>query len=908
MSDRVLRTEAIKRFLTAHSRADLAASYHSGMEVQVNVAQENGQRIEGEFKGRKWQAWSDGVCTWKPFRIPYNANTTPEYTDVAMTYDLEKYAEGIGMTGWNFVDKKSIWVAYDFDAITGHSEKHAKKLNEFELKEIRDSLSNVPWVTVRYSTSGNGLHLYVYLANPVSTNNHNEHAALARAILGQLATITGKDLQSKVDTCGANIWCWHRKMEGTKGLTVIKQGVPLDDVPANWREHIDVITGKRRRVLPTFVAESDKDDFESIFDELTNQRTKTPLDEQHLALIEYLKVNTKYNTWFDSDNSMLVTHTLGLLQAHKELNLKGIFETNSEGTDITHNCFCYPMRGGAWVVRRYTQGTAEAQTWEQDKNGYTRCYLNREPDLKTVASKFDGVEHPTGGFQFNDGESAQNAARSMGVDLNLNPMLFNRRTKMKKHKDGRIIVEIEANEMDNPKEMKDWLKDGKKWVQIFAQKTTPVSEETEIGNYDDSVRHVIDSEGNDNGWYIKSDKQWRAEPISHVSLFLGALGLDTKEVKTVLGSCVTRCWKIVSRPFESEYPGDREWNKNSPQFVYPPSEDLDNLSYPTWQAILSHCGAGLDNYLKDNPWAAENGIVTGADYLKCWIASVFQKPEEPLPYLFFYGDQNCGKSLFHEAISLLVTAGVTRADQALTADTFNGELEDALVCVIEETDLGSSKNKKIENRIKDWVTSRTILVRKLYENPRTVINKSHWIQCSNHRENVPVFPGDTRIVFMYVQPLEPSQLIAKRILIDRLKKEAPDFLAAILNLEIPECNDRLNIPVISTPDKLDAESANMTPLQEFIHEKCFNVPGEMTLLSEFYDAFQLWAPPQELSFWTKIRVGKNLDSNKYPKGRRNTDGQQCIGNISLKPKDGSLPPKKKLVLSADGMLRQEGTK
>jgi len=904
MVESVMRTEAIKRFLVSKTRVDLAAGYNKEMEVQVNVAQENGERIEGEFKGRKWRAWTDGTTQWKPFRIPYNANTVPEYTDVPMTYDLEKYVEGIGMTGWNFVQKKSIWVAYDFDAITGHSKDHDRKLTELELKEIRDSLTDVPWVTVRYSTSGNGLHLYVHLANPVTTANHNEHAALARAILGQLATLTGKDLQSQVDTCGANIWCWHRKMEPTKGLTVIKQGTPYHDIPKNWREHIDVVTKKRRKILPSFVAESDSADLEKLFEELTNQRAKIPLDSSHQNLLEYLKENTQYNTWYDSDNSMLVTHTLGLKKAHTELGLKGIFETNSEGSDITHNCFCYPLRGGAWVVRRYTLGTAEAATWGQDKNGYTRCYFNAEPDLKTVAMSHDGVERPAGGFQFESAEQAQNAVKNLGVDLNLNPMLFNRQAVVKEHKDGRLIVELELGDKDNPQEMKGWLKEGKKWKQIFHQKSKAPTDEAEIGNYDDVIRHIVDCESNDNGWVIKSEGIWRSEPINHVNLFLGALGLDAKEIKSILGSCVTRCWKIVSRPFEPEYPGERNWNKKAPQFVYPPSENLDNLHYPTWTSVLSHCGSGLDEYMSQSPWAVENGIATGADYLKCWVASVFQKPHEPLPYLFFYGEQNSGKSLFHEALSLLVTRGVERADQALVADVFNGEIENAVICVVEETDLGGSKNKKVVNRIKDWVTSRTILIRNLYESPRTVTNVTHWIQCSNNRGAVPVFPGDTRIVFLYVKPLE--EIVAKRVMIEKLKKEAPDFLAALVNLEIPECNDRLNIPIISTPDKIDAESMNMTPLEEFIKAHCFFAPGEMILVSEFYDKFSEWAPPEELGYWTKVRVGKNLDKHKFPKGRRQ-DAQFCIGNISFSPPQ-SGEPRRKLVLGVNDMLVQERSK
>ena len=62
---------------------------------------------------------------------------------------------------------------------------------------------------------------------------------------------------------------------------------------------------------------------------------------------------------------MLVTHTYWLKEAHKALGFKGTFETSAragaKSTDI--NCFAFPLRNGAWVVRRYGNGTAEAPTW-----------------------------------------------------------------------------------------------------------------------------------------------------------------------------------------------------------------------------------------------------------------------------------------------------------------------------------------------------------------------------------------------------------------------------------------------------------------------------------------------------------------------------------------------------------------
>jgi hypothetical protein len=37
-----------------------------------------------------------------------------------MMFDLEAYAQGVGMTGWNWYDQQSLWVAFDFDSIATH--------------------------------------------------------------------------------------------------------------------------------------------------------------------------------------------------------------------------------------------------------------------------------------------------------------------------------------------------------------------------------------------------------------------------------------------------------------------------------------------------------------------------------------------------------------------------------------------------------------------------------------------------------------------------------------------------------------------------------------------------------------------------------------------------------------------
>jgi len=887
------KTQSIKLLLDKLTHPDLANLYNHDMECQVNVAQDGGERIEGDYKGRKWHGWSDGHSTWKSFRIPYKAMSDPIYDDLKIKFDLAHHAEGIGMTGWDWKNRCSKWVAYDFDAIVGHSEKHKAKLTNVELDRVREEASAIEWVTIRKSTSGKGLHLYVEL-DDVPTQNHNEHAALGRAILGQMSALTGYDFMNKVDICGGNMWVWHRKMQGTDGLKLIKQGIVFKDVPANWKDHVKVVSGASRKSMPQDVTNP------STFEELAGQYPKLTLDEDHKKLINYLK-DTGAVWWWDQDNHALVTHSKHLQSAHEDLGLRGYFKTSSSGSS-QQNLFAFPLRKGAWVVRRFSPGVGEHVSWSQDGAGWTRCYLNRDPDLATASRTFGGLEDPTGGFIFRESEVAVSVARLLGITVEVAPALHSRNTKLKQHKDGRLVVEVDHDPQDRADDMLGWLPKNKKWVRIYnTQLTSPV--EPEVGNYDDLTRHIVTETYEDYGWMVKSDDLWRSEPLTHIKIALSSLGLNAKEVTGILGSSIFKCWTLVNKPFESEYPGDREWNRNAAQFNYVPTQDTENLSYPTWSKILNHCGKGLDDAVSQNSWAKANGVITGADYLKCWIASMFQEPAEPLPYLFFYGPQNSGKSIFHEALSLLLLRGYKRADAALISQQgFNGELSGAVLCVIEETDL--RKNATAYNRIKDWVTSRDLMIHPKGKTPYHVQNIGHYVQVANDHNYCPIFSGDTRITMSYVDLIDPLDMIPKKALIPLLEKEAPDFLASVLGLELPVSNDRLNVPVVVTEDKNIAEQFNQTPLEAFLQEKCKSAPGYRIKFSDLHDMLLEWVDPDEIPNLSKIKVGRALPP-QFPKGRDTKTGQFFVGNLFWR--SSSVETNRSKYVIKDGCLIEQDT-
>ncbi len=841
------------------------------MEVQVLVAQDKGEI----YKEGKSNSYTDGIQTWFPFRLPKHANTIPIDNDFEIKYDLAKHSLGIGMTGWDYKNKVSKFVCFDFDSISGHSDKHSNKLSESELLEVQESVKAIKWVQLRYSTSGSGLHLYVFVDN-IITQNHTEHSALARSILAMMSGTVNYDFQSKVDALGGVLWQWHRKMLGTRGLKLIKEYTELCPVSLNWKDHLPVIQGKKSKAIPGFIEEKEQD----AFTELCGQKARVKLDEDHKKHIKWLQDNGHTCT-YNQDLHIFIVHTHALKQMYNELKLKGLFDTIATGSqpgDI--NAWKSPLNKGGWVVRRYTQGIIETPNWDQDASGYTKCYLNKIPEFKIIARSFDAIEHPTGGFVFISARKAQEAANILNINLNLPEFAMEKKCKLKMNKEGRLITELEYDSNGDAVKggLPGYLQEGKNWKKIFDNPSN--ESEIDSASFDDIVRHMVSGANVSVGWSIKSyNNAWESNPLKHTEKVLTSLGYQGTDVSQILGTSILKSWKLVNKPFQPEYPGNREWNKNSAQLRFVPSSDRDSLNYPTWNIILDHLGKGLNESLLKNEWAKINNIIKGSEYLKLWLASILQKPEEHLPYLFLYGPEDCGKSTLQEAINLLISNGVQRADQALISQgSFNAEIEFAVVCAVEETDL--RKNKTAAAKIKDFVTSRKITIHRKNQTPYDSINIGHWLQTSNDPKHCPIFPGDSRITMIKVESINKDKMISKRDLFKQLEKEAPDILAELLHLEIPICEERLNIPVVITEEKIKAQKESMNSLELFLTDVCYYSPGSLIKFSDFHDKFLEYLDPQEVYMWSKVRVGRELPE-KYPHGRSTYhNSQHFIGNIA----------------------------
>lgn len=894
--------EAIQGYLKNRANevpgGDLIRRWTPDMETQVFVhAGEHGEPVES-----KRSTYSDGINEWWHIRVPSKADSDPIFTNYELPWLIRERVEAIGCTGWDWKNRRSRWFGFDFDAITGHAEGIG--VSDDELQRIKERACDIPYVEVRHSTSGRGLHLYVMVdGDGIETENHTVHQALARAVLTEMSTLANFNFGHAVDACGGNMWIDHRNIQSDSiGLKLVKPAERMfraDEVSADWRNHQEVVTRNRPKVRVEGVPDDEQDEF----DRLTSSRRHVALDDKHKAIMDAVAARGATSIWV-ADHHLWQTHTYALAQVmehdKEELGLVGYFATNSGGTDLaTPNCYCFPEPDGVWRVIRFGHQCSEVESWQISENGWTNTLFNTPLDFETTMRIGKGVELPDeGGFQFQTTNLALMALESWGrvQVFECTEALGHRSCDVKLDKVGNVTLQVERVKTDPESGYAGWAKKGKRvFIRVLRKsQTSEVSSELEKLNIDDRIRRCRNSCGSSQGYYYSAGgSDWYSVCQGEIKDLMEHLGVAKPELNTTRGQIINNVWDLVTMPFRPEYPGDRLWNRDAPQYKHKPSppHEGDASPHPYWDMILDHVGQSLDKPLRGSEWARNGGIHRGRDYLTHWIACLLREPQEPLPYLFLYGPQNSGKSILHEGIQTLLTKGVVFADRVLGGrDHFNGELEGALVCVVEETDL-SRRKAEAYNRIKEFVTSRTLSIRKMHTDASSTPNYTHWIQCANEQGYCPVLPGDTRINVMYVPPIQDE--IPKSTLLQRLDEEGPAFMRTLLDLRLIRAEGRLRLPVVENDHKKEVMEDNRHPLECFLENQCYEVPGKSVPFTDFFSKF-LESLPSDLREVYKESEIRKLMARQKPLGLRPGEGYRLfIGNLTFdKHAKPSIPLKK----------------
>jgi len=867
---------------------DMLERFSINMEVQVNVSGSGAEAVEG-----RRNTWTkDGVQFWN-IRIPADAMTDfPHFEDKVLPWSLSMNAEAVGMTGWDWCHRVSRWVAFDFDAITGHAP--GVGVDEVQLSQVREAAMRIPWVQTRKSTRGKGYHMYVYFDDAgIPTENHTIHQGLGRCILSKMSQESGFNFASAIDACGGNMWIWHRDATAqNEGLAVIQdstQELTLSDLPINWRDHIDVVTRKRTKIkvrgIPT------KED--EAFDVMASARDMVSLDEVHHEIIEALSEECNCTTVWIPEYNLLQTHTAGFAQLRETHPDKyaGFFETNSDGNNLAEpNAFAFPMADGGWKVYRFSKGHHEHETWDQDGRGYTTTFFNCRPNLKAAALSMQAAKSKDGSFYFTCVRHAMQAMTALGVKAtqmdDIKQWAEGDRKVILKHelKSNELSVRVEKHESD-AKPSHHWILNKTFWERMFEVECDPREmKNVDYPEYDGMYRVLMSTAGDQAGWaaWDASQKEWDMHPSNNIKLMLQSDFVAKGDAEHIMGTILKKRWRLVNMPFQPEFPGNRQWNHKAPQLNYAPAilGDKEEPVHPHWDMILDHIGKDLGEVLVDDIWANKYNVKTGRQYLQLWIAAMLREPFEPLPYLFLHGPENSGKSIFHEAARQLFTGGYCKADNPLkTTGEHNGELANAVLAVVEETNLNGKNGERALNRMKDWITSDYIAIRQMRTDTYMLRNSLHFVHCANDRSYCPIMHGDTRVTMLYVSEIDYDDEIPKSLLKKSLEAEAPHFMRTLMDWDIPPASGRLRIPVMATREKEAVEALTMDPIARFFTETAFECPGAKVLFGEVYDRFRVTLSADDEEYWSQKQFSLRLP-RPFVTGKSGGKGGTYVGNIS----------------------------
>jgi hypothetical protein len=853
------RHHSVDVVLKKFAPSDLARRYHSGMEVFVQVEQGKGEQVFKATNTPVPNTYNDGEFQYYSFRIQSEDDVTAN-----ISYPLELYFSSIGISGWDIVNKVARGCGFDFDSILNHDE--ARGLTVEQLSDLLAALRKLPYVEIRRSTSGSGYHVWVWFPEHdlPQVKDRTQMKALARAVLQRMALDTGHNFTADVDHLGDILWiCSGRATPENGGLSLVQSAQQhLHDWPRNFLDQVDVVTRKRSRsrIAGTSDAESDR------IDVATNDRPRVQPDAKHRKFLAAY-YETEFLGQWNQDHGCFTCHTSGIAMVVEKLSVPGFFKTVSKGKNPTEpNCWMYPLEDGGWRVFRFEKGTKEAPTWETSRSGWTTCVFGLKPTLRDVAAVYKGINRGKG-YAFLSVENATKAIKALGETVEFPAWMKDagRPVTIMLGKQG-IEMELPLDKGDDRQESNrsGWFKKGLLWHKFIESDAK--GQHADYHSLADQVVRVVSHNGEQTGIFVSTGDSWTKETADLVKSRLTLEGITGGLQVELLGWCGKNPFIRVARPFEPEFPGDRQWNVDGAKLLFSPAAESGVTE--SWDKILEHLGRGLDDAVEVDCWCAQHGIMCGADYLRYWYANMIRQPERRLPMLAVYSaENNTGKSLLHEAPAVLFDEqGYSFAAKAIKNKSgFDSELHGRVLCALEEIDLSQSPD--FYANLKKLITSHRADFTYKGEDTFMDVNYSHWVMTTNSSSFIPLEPADQRIILWEVPPFEGKE-IPKATLLEDLRKEAPYFLRRLFDLDISEVYGRVTLPVLMT-----AEKANLIKMAR-IQADFPNLDGVALKAAEALKAMERpWGPGPAMQLNDVLGNWDGEQGKKTPKSRANSLGR-----------------------------------
>jgi hypothetical protein len=665
----------------------------------------------------------------------------------------------MGTAFWEWPENLQHTVGIDIDT----NDNHANGLESDSFDAVLEAAKRIAWLTIRRSSGGKGLHLFPKFSRPVRVSGRKEAAALARTVLTLASREAGFDFKSAKDCAGSNFWI-YKADAAPNAYEVIKEAtaeLDPDHLPPGWREAEEA---KKHKI--------------------TIAPSTVVLSPEHL-LIEKQLQTLGYSIIYVSDLGCYQIHTCGLQEAFAKFGYRGYFATVSDGTDPGKpNGYMFPLPGGGFLVKRFGEAKEDA-SWYQGVNGQY-ALLNVEVPFEKAVQQF--AENSTGkGYAF-DRQRLGIMLKAIGVTLDVPDVFADRRFFLKAIKQD---VRITVAKQDSDGAVEGWTSTGDKWERSF-----PIPAKSEAFAHAEAVRasdivRAVSTDTESAKWCVKNGKEWIGTKASEVKNVLTAY---CNWPEFTMGRMRENPYRIVFEPFRGEYLPGRRWNHDAPQYACLPANVPGDT--PTWDAVFEHIGSGFNDDVIADEHCRACGILTGAQYLKCWVKLLLEMPQQRTPYLFLTSKQNnTGKTSMGASIQYLINPGVAEINEEALVDKFTGELEGKVLCLIEELDLCNKRNKAYST-LKRILTSKTLTIRKMRMDAYNVPNFTHFIHTANDARFVPCETEDMRIVMINVSPI--TTFIESLKFEEGIKREAPSMLRKLLDMPLPKPHGRFFLPVVQT--------------------------------------------------------------------------------------------------------------
>ena len=218
-----------------------------------------------------------------------------------------------------------------------------------------------------------------------------------------------------------------------------------------------------------------------------------------------------------------------------------------------------------------------------------------------------------------------------------------------------------------------------------------------------------------------------------------------------------------------------------------------------------------------------------------WMACIFQTRQKTETTWLLHGVEGTGKGQFYQKILYPIFSEkyVPMITLQNYSEQFNGYLEEALFCIVDEFQLGEQRSTgamKIVDKLKSNITEPKIQIRRMRSDLRPVTNYTNFIFLSNSLDAIKLAAGDRRF---NIAPRQEKKLIDTisdiPALLKNIKKELPEFVNILHTFEYEE---RFINTTIDNAAKEIMRQVSMSVIEQFFDAV---KRGDLTYFVEILD-------------------------------------------------------------------------